>query len=105
MSGELGNIGTLSAFVIICLAIIVLRRTRPGVRRTFKTPLVPWIPLAGIGFSLWLLSKLSAVAWERFVVWMALGLLLYFSYGRWHSALAKRGRVPFEGKGHGSNPF
>jgi basic amino acid/polyamine antiporter, APA family len=102
---ELVNIGTLSAFVIICLAIIVLRRTRPGVRRTFKTPLVPWIPLAGIGFSLWLLSKLSAVAWERFVVWMALGLLLYFSYGRWHSALAKRGRVPFEGKGHGSNPF
>jgi amino acid transporter len=45
---ELVNIGTLSAFVIICLAVIVLRRTRPGVRRTFRTPLVPWIPLAGI---------------------------------------------------------
>src|ERR1700732_607333 len=58
---ELVNIGTLSAFVIICLAVIVLRRTRPGVRRTFRTPLVPWIPLAGIGFSLWLLSKLPAV--------------------------------------------
>ena len=99
------NIGTLSAFVIICLAIIVLRRTRPGVRRTFRTPLTPWIPLAGIGFSLWLLSKLPAVAWERFVVWMALGLLLYFSYGRWHSVLAKRGSVPFEGsRGHVSNP-
>jgi basic amino acid/polyamine antiporter, APA family len=94
---ELVNIGTLSAFVTICLAVIVLRRTRPGVRRTFRTPLVPWIPLAGIGFSLWLLSKLPAAAWERFAVWMALGLLLYFSYGRWHSALAKRGSVPFEG--------
>jgi hypothetical protein len=98
---ELVNIGTLSAFVIICLAVIVLRRTRPDVRRTFKTPFVPWIPLAGIGFSLWLLSKLPAVAWERFVVWMALGLLLYFSYGRWHSVLAKRGSVPFEGKSIG----
>jgi len=98
---ELVNIGTLSAFVTICLAVIVLRRTRPGVRRTFRTPLVPWIPLAGIGFSLWLLSKLPAAAWERFAVWMALGLLLYFSYGRWHSVLAKRGSVPFEGKSGG----
>jgi len=95
---ELVNIGTLSAFVIICLAVIVLRRTRPDVRRTFRTPLVPWIPLAGIGFSLWLLSKLPSAAWELFIVWMALGLLLYFSYGRRHSVLAKRGSVPLEGK-------
>ena len=98
---ELVNIGTLSAFMIICLAVIVLRRTRPRVRRTFRTPLVPWIPLAGIGFSLWLLSKLPTVAWERFVVWMALGLLLYFSYGRRHSVLATRGSVRIEGKSGG----
>jgi basic amino acid/polyamine antiporter, APA family len=98
---ELVNIGTLSAFAIICLAIIVLRRTQPGVRRTFKTPLVPWIPLAGIGFSLWLLSKLPAIAWELFVIWMGLGLLLYSSYGRRHSVLAKRGSVPLEGKSAG----
>jgi basic amino acid/polyamine antiporter, APA family len=98
---ELVNIGTLSAFAIICLAIIVLRRTRPFVRRTFKTPLVPWIPLAGIGFSLWLQSKLPAIAWERFVVWMGLGLLLYFSYGRRHSVLANRGSVSIEGKSVG----
>jgi APA family basic amino acid/polyamine antiporter len=88
---ELVNIGTLSAFVIICLAVIVLRRTQPDVQRTFRTPFVPWIPLAGIGFSLWLLSRLPAVAWERFVVWMVLGLLLYFSYGRRHSVLANPG--------------
>ncbi|MGA7385162.1 MAG: amino acid permease C-terminal domain-containing protein [Methylocella sp.] len=77
----------------------MLRRTRPGVRRTFQTPLVPWIPLAGIGFSLWLLSKLPAAAWERFIVWMALGLLLYFSYSRRHSVLAKAG----SGQGELSN--
>jgi APA family basic amino acid/polyamine antiporter len=91
------NIGTLTAFVIVCLAVIVLRRTQPGVRRTFRTPLVPWIPLAGIGFSLWLQSKLPAVAWELFIVLMGLGLLLYFSYGRRHSLLAKRGSGSSEG--------
>ncbi len=93
---ELVNIGTLSAFVIICFSVIVLRRTRPDVRRTFRTPFVPWIPLAGIGFSVWLLSKLPAVAWERFGIWMALGLLVYFSYSRRHSALANKGSKPQE---------
>jgi basic amino acid/polyamine antiporter, APA family len=87
---ELVNIGTLSAFVIICFSVIVLRRTRPDVPRTFRTPLVPWIPLAGMGFSVWLLSKLPAVAWDRFAIWMALGLLVYFQYGRRHSLLANR---------------
>lgn len=90
---ELVNIGTLSAFVIICLAVIVLRRTRPNAPRTFRTPLVPWTPLVGVGFSLWLLTKLPTVAWERFAIWMALGLLLYFSYGRRYSALA-HGTLP-----------
>jgi APA family basic amino acid/polyamine antiporter len=86
---ELVNIGTLSAFVVICLAVVVLRRTRPQARRSFRTPFVPWVPLVGIGFSMWLLSKLPLVAWERFVVWMVLGLVLYFLYGRRHSLLAK----------------
>jgi APA family basic amino acid/polyamine antiporter len=86
---ELVNIGTLSAFVIICSAVIVLRRTRPDVRRTFRTPFVPFVPLFGIGFSLWLLSKLPAPAWRLFAIWMALGLLIYFSYGFRHSVLAK----------------
>jgi APA family basic amino acid/polyamine antiporter len=47
-----------------------------------------------MGFSLWLLSKLPAIAWERFVIWMAIGLVIYFSYGRWHSVLARKGRAP-----------
>ncbi|MGA3303984.1 MAG: amino acid permease [Methylovirgula sp.] len=86
---ELVNIGTLSAFAVICLAVIVLRHTRPDVPRTFRTPFVPFIPIAGIGFSLWLLSKLPGIAWERFLIWMILGLCLYFSYGRRHSKLAR----------------
>lgn len=85
---ELVNIGTLSAFVVICSAIIVLRRTRPDVPRSFRAPFVPFTPLVGIGFSLWLLSRLPAVAWERFAIWMAIGLAIYFLYGRRHSRLA-----------------
>ncbi|MCC3244903.1 amino acid permease [Methylocystis sp. WRRC1] len=85
---ELVNIGTLSAFVVICLAVIVLRHTRPDAPRTFRTPLVPFIPLVGVAFSLWLLSRLPAIAWERFLIWMALGLAIYFLYGRRHSRLA-----------------
>ncbi len=87
---ELVNIGTLSAFVVICLAVIALRRTRPDAARKFRTPFVPFTPLIGIGFSLWLLSKLPALAWERFVVWLALGLVIYFFYGRKHSRLGRR---------------
>ena len=86
---QLVNIGTLCAFVVICCAVIVLRRTRPDARRAFHTPLVPWIPLSGIGFSIWLLSKLPSTAWHLFIIWMALGLVLYFCYGIHHSVLAK----------------
>lgn len=86
---ELVNIGTLSAFVIVCLAVVIFRRTRPDVPRTFRAPFAPWTPMAGVGFSVWLLSKLPAIAWERFLIWMALGLAIYFSYGRRHSLLAK----------------
>ncbi|WP_159727141.1 amino acid permease [Methylosinus sp. Ce-a6] len=88
---ELVNIGTLSAFVVICISVIVMRRTRPDAKRSFRTPLVPFVPLVGVAFSLWLLSKLPAVAWERFVIWMVMGLIFYFSYGRERSKLA---RVP-----------
>lgn len=85
---ELVNIGTLSAFVVICIAVIVLRRTRPDAPRSFRTPFMPITPLVGVGFSIWLLSRLPAIAWERFLVWMAIGLVVYFFYGRHHSKLA-----------------
>ncbi|KAF0213373.1 MAG: amino acid permease APC superfamily [Methylocystaceae bacterium] len=91
---ELVNIGTLSAFVVICSAIIVLRRTRPDVPRSFRAPFVPFTPLVGIGFSIWLLSRLPAVAWERFAIWMAIGLGIYFLYSRRHSRLAQGINAP-----------
>ncbi|QGM97990.1 amino acid permease [Methylocystis parvus] len=86
---ELVNIGTLSAFVVISLAIIVLRKTQPDAPRTFRTPFVPFTPLAGVGFSIWLLSRLPLIAWERFLIWMAIGLAIYFLYGRRRSKLAR----------------
>ena len=86
---ELVNIGTLSAFAVICVSVVVMRRLRPDAPRSFRTPLVPWIPLAGAGFSIWLLSRLPAIAWARFAIWMALGLVLYLSYGHKNSVLAR----------------
>lgn len=91
---ELVNIGTLSAFIVICFAVIVLRRTRPDAPRSFRTPFVPFTPLVGIGFSLWLLSRLPAIAWARFLIWLALGLAVYFFYGRRHSLLGETTNDP-----------
>jgi APA family basic amino acid/polyamine antiporter len=86
---ELVNIGTLSAFVVICVAVMVLRRTQPDAPRSFRTPFVPVTPIVGVGFSLWLLSRLPAIAWERFLIWLLIGLAVYFLYGRHHSKLAR----------------
>jgi APA family basic amino acid/polyamine antiporter len=86
---ELVNIGTLSAFVVICLAVIVLRYAKNDLRARFRTPLMPVTPLLGACFSLWLLSRLPVIAWERFFIWMALGIAIYLLYGRAHSRLNK----------------
>ncbi|ROU06721.1 amino acid permease [Lysobacter enzymogenes] len=85
---KLVNIGVLSAFVVICSAVLVLRRTRPELERPFRTPLAPWVPLIGIGFSLWLISGLPWVTYERFALWLLLGCAVYFGYGIRHSRLA-----------------
>ncbi|HJU39473.1 MAG TPA: amino acid permease [Tahibacter sp.] len=87
---ELVNIGTLCAFIVICASIIVLRRTRPDVPRAFRTPFVPAVPIIGILFSAWLVSKLPWITWERFGLWMLVGLVVYFAYGMRNSTLAKR---------------
>lgn len=86
---ELVNIGTLSAFIVICGSIIVLRRQRPDIHRAFRTPWVPLVPIIGIVFSIWLISQLPWITLERFIVWMALGLLIYFGYGIRRSKLAQ----------------
>jgi len=84
---ELTNIGTLFAFVLVAAGILVLRRTDPERRRPFRTPLVPFVPVLAIATCLYLMFQLPWVTWVRFVVWLAIGLVLYFSYGFRHSHL------------------
>ncbi|MEW2402613.1 amino acid permease [Streptomyces sp. NPDC046862] len=87
---ELVNIGTLFAFVVVAVSVLVLRRTRPDLPRAFRTPWVPVIPVLSVLASLWLMLNLPAETWTRFAVWMVLGFVLYFLYGRTHSRLGTR---------------
>lgn len=86
---ELVNIGTLFAFVVVALGVIILRRTRPDLHRAFRTPLVPLTPILSVLASLWLMLNLPAETWLRFGVWMVLGFIVYFVYGRSHSRLGR----------------
>jgi APA family basic amino acid/polyamine antiporter len=86
---ELVNIGTLFAFVIVAISVIILRRTRPDLPRAFRTPLVPVLPILSVLASLWLMLNLPAETWVRFGVWMAIGVVVYFLYGRSHSRLGR----------------
>ena len=86
---ELINIGTLMAFIIICASVLVLRRRRPGLPRAFRVPAVWAVAPIGIAFSLLLIAGLPRITMERFVVWMVIGLAVYFFYGIRHSRLAR----------------
>lgn len=90
MLGELVSIGTLFAFVIVSIGIIVLRRTNPDLPRPFRVPFSPVIPILSAGASLYLMYGLPLDTWARLIVWMAIGLVIYFSYGIRHSKLGKR---------------
>lgn len=79
--GELVSIGTLLAFAIVCIGVIVLRVKRPDLERTFKTPLVPLVPILGAGICILQMASLPLDTWLRLIIWMALGLLIYFMYG------------------------
>jgi APA family basic amino acid/polyamine antiporter len=83
--GELVSIGTLLAFAIVCAGVLVLRYTDPTRPRPFRTPLVPFVPVAGIAACVYLMSGLPVDTWARLIIWMAIGLLIYFVYGRRHS--------------------
>jgi APA family basic amino acid/polyamine antiporter len=85
--GALVSIGTLMAFVIVSLGVIVLRRTRPDLPRPFRMPLVPLLPLLSAAVSLLLMFGLPRATWERLIIWMAIGVLVYFLYGYRHSRL------------------
>jgi len=89
--GELVSIGTLLAFVIVCAGIIVLRRTRPELPRPFRTPLVPAVPILGILICGYMMYGLPRDTWLRLIIWMAIGLVIYFTYGVRHSALKRAG--------------
>jgi basic amino acid/polyamine antiporter, APA family len=90
--GKMVNIGTLLAFVIVCASILVLRRTNPGQPRPFRTPWVPLVPILGILMNGYMMYKLGWVNWMRLIVWLVIGLVIYFSYSRHHSRL-QHGRV------------
>jgi len=83
------SMGTLLAFVIVCAAVLILRRTNPGAERPFRAPLVPVVPFLGIAVCLLLMFSLPAENWLRLIVWLVIGLCIYFGYGRRHSALTQ----------------
>jgi basic amino acid/polyamine antiporter, APA family len=86
--GELVSIGTLLAFVIVCAGVWILRRRRPELHRPFKTPLVPLVPILGILISVFLMASLPGATWMRLLIWLAIGMVIYFGYGRHHSRVA-----------------
>ncbi|MHB8054971.1 MAG: amino acid permease [Candidatus Aminicenantales bacterium] len=86
---ELCSIGTLFAFIIVCSGVLVLRYTRKDLHRPFKTPLFPVLPIAGVLLCGYLMINLPKTAWERFVVWLVIGLTIYFFYGRHKSVLTR----------------
>jgi APA family basic amino acid/polyamine antiporter len=83
--GKMVNIGTLLAFVIVCIAVIMLRRTDPDQPRPFRTPWVPLVPILGVLFNGYMMIRLGAINWIRLVLWLAIGLVVYFTYGQKHS--------------------
>jgi APA family basic amino acid/polyamine antiporter len=91
---ELTNIGTLFAFVLVCAGVLVLRRNDPNRPRPFRTPLVPFVPLAGIVICLYLMKNLPLATWIRFGAWLAIGLLIYAFYGYRHSRFGARSAAP-----------
>jgi basic amino acid/polyamine antiporter, APA family len=90
--GELVSIGTLLAFAIVCAGVLVLRRTDPDRPRPFRTPLVPLVPIGGILACFYLMLGLPKDTWARLIIWMALGLLIYFLYGKRHSKVQAAAR-------------
>ncbi|MEU3909897.1 amino acid permease [Streptomyces sp. NPDC029721] len=96
-AAELTNIGILLAFAVVCTSVIVLRYRRPELPRTFRTPLMPFLPAVGVIASIWLITYLRVETWIRFVVWFLIGLVIYFGYSYHHSRLARPTGTPGSG--------
>jgi APA family basic amino acid/polyamine antiporter len=84
--GLLVSMGTLLAFAIVCAGVLILRKTAPDTPRPFKTPGMPWVPIIGALICLYLMTGLPLPTWIRLFVWLAVGLTIYFSYGRFRAA-------------------
>jgi APA family basic amino acid/polyamine antiporter len=93
---EMINIGTLSAFVLVSIGVIVLRKKRPDLKRSFKVPLSPYLPILSAVLCLWLMLNLTTLTWVRFLVWLVVGFIIYFSYGRRHSLVGLRAKGVFD---------
>jgi len=87
--GQLVNIGTLLAFVLVSVGVMILRRTRPDLDRPFRTPWVPFVPIMGVVCCAGLMLTLPEDTWIRLLVWLLIGFSIYFGYSRRHSALQK----------------
>ncbi|MDQ7821736.1 MAG: amino acid permease [Candidatus Eremiobacteraeota bacterium] len=101
---ELCNIGTLFAFVLVCIGVIIMRRRDPDRHRPFKCPAVPLVPLLGIACCAFLMIKLPLLTWIRFLYWLIIGLFIYFLYGAAHSRLRKE-KVTFTESLRSTMPF
>jgi APA family basic amino acid/polyamine antiporter len=87
--GDMSSIGTLFAFILVCAGVIILRKTEPNLKREFKTPLVPLVPILGIIFCLVMILGLGWANWLRLIVWLLIGFIIYFAYSKKHSKLRK----------------
>jgi APA family basic amino acid/polyamine antiporter len=85
---ELVNIGTLLAFVIVCMSVLIMRKTHPEIHRPFRCPAMPYVPILGASFCAILMFSLPAENWWRLLVWLLIGFVIYFGYGRRHSRFA-----------------
>ena len=92
--GQLVSMGTLLAFAIVCAGVLILRRIEPDVPRPFRTPGMPWVPIAGTLICFYLMSGLPLPTWIRLFVWLAIGLTIYFTYGRFRAAGLRRQAIP-----------
>src|SRR5207247_5367526 len=98
------SIGTLFAFVIVCGAVLVMRKTNPDANRPFRAPLVPLVPILGILTCLLLMFSLPAENWYRLIVWLVIGLVIYFLYVRRHSVMAQQYQTDHEIRPRGLSP-
>jgi APA family basic amino acid/polyamine antiporter len=101
---DLVNIGTLMAFVIVCAAVMVMRRTNPDLPRPFRTPFVPVVPILGMAMNLAMMFYLGWENWLRLLVWLAIGLVIYFSYGHRRSTIAEELAHELKTSGIGGRP-